>query len=140
MKWGDENENRDVLQNLEFSVVEIWRRQPEMTDWVALRAYEAAYQFYRSEQRGGTPRPSGLKGLDAEVYEAVKAVCEFRLGRGSSPELAQVPEQARVSESIPTIPLDKLLECLRELAKSVQRHIRLGGRQGYLTFIDRFLP
>ena len=40
----------DILQNLEFSVVEIWRAHPEMSDYAALRAYEAAFQTYRDRK------------------------------------------------------------------------------------------
>ena len=74
------DDNLDILQNLEFSVVEIWRGHPEMSDYAALRAYEAAFQIYRAELRGHAPKPPGLTGLDAEAFEAVKAMCEFRLG------------------------------------------------------------
>jgi sugar phosphate isomerase/epimerase len=122
----------DILQNLEFSVVEIWRAHPEMSDYTALRAYEAAFQTYRAELRGHAPKPPGLSGLDAEAFEAVKAMCEFRLARKPCP----VPGP----ENVPPIALPLLVDCLRELGKSVERHTKADGRQGYLTFIDRFLP
>jgi hypothetical protein len=129
MKLTDEN--LDVLQNLEFSVVEIWRAHPEMSDYAALNAYEAAFQFYRAEMRGHMPKPHTLTGLEATVFEAVKAMCEFRLGRGGLPVAGP--------EKIPPVPLEKIVDCLRELSKSVARHTKQGGRQGYLNFIDRFL-
>ena len=75
----------DILQNLESSVVGIWRAHPEMSDYTALRAYEAAFQTYRAELRGHAPKPSGLSGLDAAAFEAVKAMCEFRLAREPCP-------------------------------------------------------
>lgn len=130
MKWTEDK--LDILQNLEFSVVEIWRAHREMSDYSALRAYEAAFQWYRAELRGHTPKEPALKGLDASTFEALKAMCEFRLGRGECP----VPGP----ELIPPIKIELLVECLRELAKSVERHTKHGGRQGYLTFIDKFLP
>jgi hypothetical protein len=123
------DEKLDILRNLESSVVQIWRAHPEMSDYVALRAYEAAFQTYRAEMRGHTPKPLGLTGLDGEAWEAVKAICEFRLGR-SNPRV----------EKIPPISLALLLDCLRELVRSVERHTKVDGRQGYLTFIDQYLP
>jgi hypothetical protein len=126
------DDNLDVLQNLEFSVVQIWRDNREMSDYSALRAYEAAFQIYRAEARGHTPKPHGLSGLDAAAFEAVKAMCEFRLGRGQ--RLVDLPE------NIPPVPLERIVDCLRQLAKSVERHTKAGGRQGYLTFIEGFLP
>ena len=132
MKW--EEKNLDILQNLEFAIVEVWRAHPEMTDYSAQRAYEAARQFYRAEQRGQPPKPPALTGLDATAFEALKAMCEFRLGRedGPLPGAEEFP--------LTRIPLEKLIACLQELAKSVERHTRDGGRQGYLQFIDGFLP
>ena len=130
MKWTEDK--LDILQNLEFSVVSVWREHPEMLDYSALRAYEAAFQLYRAELRGHTPKPSGLTGLDQTVFASLHAMCEFRLGRGTG--MVDVPED------IPPISLELLLDCLRELAKSTERHTKAEGRQGYLTFIDQFLP
>lgn len=130
MNWTDDK--LDVLQNLEFTVVEIWRANREMSDYAALRAYEAAFQFYRAEMRGHTPKPHALSGLEAAAFDAVKSVCEFRLGRAPGPGSA--------AEKVPAVPLEKIVDCLRELSKSVERHTQQSGRQGYLNFIDRFLP
>jgi hypothetical protein len=129
MKWAEDK--LDILQNLEFSVVEIWHDHPDLSDYNALRAYETAFQSYRSELRGQVPKLADLKGLDAVVYEALRGMCEFRLARGPCP-LAD-------GEKIPAIPLELLVDCLRGLAKSVERHTRDGGRQGYLSFAHQFL-
>ena len=83
MKWQEEN--LDVLQNLEFAIVEVWRANPEMNDYSALRVYEAARQYYRAELRGQPPRPPALTGLDAVAFASLKRMCEFRLGRDSGP-------------------------------------------------------
>lgn len=121
-----------VLQNLEFGVAEVWRAHPEMTDYAALRAYEAAFKVYREQLRGHVPKPPTLTGLDWAAFEAVTAMCEFRLGRRAGPR-EDMP-------AIAPVPLEKVVDYLRELAKSVERHTRVSGRQGYLTFIDKFLP
>jgi hypothetical protein len=126
-------ENLDILQNLESAVAQVWRRHPEMSDYVAQRAYDAAYQQYRDEARGHTPKPCALTGLDREVFDALSAICEFRLGRNA---LSGGPDEPAISP----VPVSRLLDCLRELRKSVERHTKFGGRQGYLTFIDGFLP
>ena len=123
--------NLDVLQNLEFAIVEVWRAHPEMTDFTAQNAYETACQLYRAEQRGHTPKTVVLTGLDAIAFEAVKQICEARLGR-SSEFLKNVP--------IEPIPVETLVDCLRTLSRSVERHTKISGRQGYLGFIDKFLP
>ncbi len=125
-------EDLDLLQNLEFAVAQVWRTHPEMTDYAAQRAYDAAYQRYRDEARGHTPKPCALTGLDRETLNAVLAICEFRLGRE--------PQPGRSKETVTPVPVSRLLDCLGTLRKSVERHTRLGGRQGYLTFIDGFVP
>ena len=125
-------ENLDILQNLEFGVVQFWRAHREMTDYSALRAYEAAFQLYRAEARGHTPKPHGLTGLDVTVFDTIKGICEFRLGRGG--------QATDAPENVPPVPVEKIVDCLRNLSKSVERHTKDGGRQGYLTFIDQFLP
>ncbi len=130
MKWTEDK--LPILQNLEFSVLEVWRANPEMTDYAALRAYETAFQFYRGEFRGRATNLPELKGHDAAAFEALKVMCEFRLGRANGPSISP--------DIIPPIPLELLMDCLRELGKSVQRHTKLGGRQGYLTFIARYMP
>ncbi len=127
-----DDRNLDVLQNLEFAVVEVWRKHPDMTDYVAQRAYEAAFELYRAEARGHSPKPPSLSGLDQITFDALKDVCELRLGRGES--------LLGAAQSLPAVPVPVLVDCLRELRRSVERHTKLEGRQGYLKFIDAFLP
>lgn len=122
----------DVLQNLEMSVISLYRRNPEMTDYVALRAYEAAYEFYRAEQRGHAAKPHGLTGLDAATCEAVCAICEFRLGRDPGPD----PK----GPAVEPISAEEMVACLRRLMRSVKLHTERAGRQGYLNFVAHFLP
>jgi hypothetical protein len=127
-----DDRNLDVLQNLEFAVVEVWRKHPDMTDYVEQRAYEAAFEWYRAEARGHLPKAPSLSGLDQVAFDALKGMCELRLGRGES--------VLGAAQSLPAIPVPVLVDCLRQLRKSVERHTQLEGRQGYLQFIDGFLP
>ena len=119
----------DVLQNIEFAVVETWRRHREMTNYAVMRAYDAAIAHYRALDLGQTPKPANLTGLDAEVFEAVQAMCEWRLGRTTEP---QQPE-------ITPLATEDLLACLRKLRKSVDHWTKAGGRQGYLQLIEKFV-
>ena len=128
---NSEPKNIDILQNLEFAVVEIYRKHREMSDHVAARAYEAVFERYRAEARGHQPKPSALTGLDLEVFDALVGMCELRLGR--------TPMNSAGDEAIPPIPANEIVDCLRELRKSVERHTRSGGRQGYLSFVDGFI-
>jgi hypothetical protein len=102
-----EEKNLDLLQNLEFSVVSVWREHPDMTDYSVLRVFETALQVYRDEARGHAPKPHTLTGLDIVAFDCLKSMCDWRLGRGASPD-----EGAGMQE-IPPVPLDALLDCLR---------------------------
>ena len=129
---NSEPKNLDVLQNLEFAVVEVFRKHREMSDHVAARAYEAAFERYRTEARGHQPKPCVLTGLDREVLNAVVTMCELRLGRATIP--------GAPNDAFPMLPVVELVDCLRELRKSVERHTQREGRQGYLTFVERYVP
>ena len=52
-----EEQYLDVLQNLEFGIVQMARRHPEMSDWEALAAVEALMQVYRAEAAGREAHP-----------------------------------------------------------------------------------
>jgi len=119
----------DVLQNLESAVVTLYRRNPDMTDYVAVRAYSAAYERYRAEHRGHSPKPHGLTGLDLTAYEAVCKMCEFWLGR-------DVPDDAPPVESLTA---EEVVTCLRRLSRSANLHTQRAGRQGYLNYVSHFV-
>ena len=122
--------NLDVLQNIESAVVQIWRDNPALTNYSVMRAYEAAIAYYGALARQHTPKPVNLTGLDAALFEAVKSICELRLGRVALPDQPEFPP----------LPTEDLVACLRKLCKSVDHWTKAGGRQGYLQFIDKFLP
>ncbi|HVR35591.1 MAG TPA: hypothetical protein VMS21_07035 [Methylomirabilota bacterium] len=126
-----EPDNIDVLQNIEHAVITVFRERPEMNDHVVQRAYDAAFERYRAETRGHPIKPCMLTGLDREVFDAVVRMCEFRLGRAGL--------DGDLSGAMAPIALDALLNCLRELRKSVERHTRASGRQGYLGFVEGFI-
>lgn len=129
------DEDLPALRELESCILRVWDDRGEMNDYTVGRAYEAAYKFYRSVSRGGQPAPPPLNGLDLETHNAVHAVCEKLLTTGAAPFKG-------MSKEANTKPLtvEKLVELLRELARSVERHTKLGGRKGYLEFVSEYLP
>jgi hypothetical protein len=130
-----EERYQDVLQNIEFGIIRVYRDHPEMTDWEALSAIEALLDTYRAEAKGRQARTPSLDSLAQEVYEMVKVMCEWRLGRerfyDEDGETAEIP--------VEPITLDELMACLKRVRKSINRWHRRGGRQGYLTFVSQFV-
>lgn len=130
---GIEAEREDLLHNIEFVVARFHRMYPAMTDYAVLRTYEALAQNYSAEVAGRSAFAPTAEGAEAEMLQAVKQMCEWRLGRG--PEL-------RLEEPAPECdPFDvpTLVLCLKRLIKSVKFWTKEGGRQGYLNFIDDFI-
>jgi hypothetical protein len=125
-----EEEYEDVLQNIEAAIVSVHRGHPEMLDYDVDGALEALIARYAAEQRGRTVRDPVLHGLREEVFNAVRVICEWRLGRDPSDASAAGDGEVGV---------DVIVACLKRVRTSVQRWTREGGRKGYLTFIRRFV-
>ena len=128
-----EEERLDVMQNLEFAVARAYRRHPEMTDYAVLRTYEALLQAYSAEVTGRPPKSATAEGLEAELLEQVKQMCEWRLGRSAlSPDQDEDPEREPLD--VPTLVL-----CLKRLVKSVNKWTKHRGRRGYVDFMTQFI-
>jgi len=130
----DDHPHMDVLQNIEFSVTQIFRKHPELTDFEVDLAYQTIYQNYRGEANNREGKiPSNP--LSAEVYHAVRAVCEWRLGRDDVADKkgrkVELPEN--------NIEVEAITDCLKVLRKSLRLWTKQGGKQGYLNYINQFL-
>jgi len=125
----------DVLQNIEFAIVDTWQRMPELLDYHVDAALEAAIGHYSAEQQGRTRRAVQLEGARLAVYEAVRNVCEWRLGR------AALATGANAHRDAPLEPkrVDEMVSCLKRIRKSAQGWTKRGGRQGYLQFVSRYV-
>ncbi len=131
-----EERYEDVLQNIEFGIVRVYRDHPEMTDWEALAAIEALLSTYRAEAKGRQATPLSLNPLAEEVYDLVETMCEWRLGREKP---FSNEEGEPVEFPVEPITLDELIACLKRIRKSINFWTREGGRQGYLTFVSQFV-
>lgn len=128
-----EEERLDVLQNLEAAVARLYRIHPDMTDYAALRTYEALQREYSAEITGRSQQPASAEGVEADLLADVKAVCEWRLGRAPWPsDLGAAPAYEPLD--VPT-----LVRCLKRLVKSVNKWTKHNGRQGYLDFMTQFV-
>ena len=130
-----EEEYQDVLQNIEFAIVEVYREDPMLLDYDVLEGLEALRRYYQAQERQ-RPAPSlRLFEQSQRVFDRVKGMCEWRLGRvelvdGQGEELEVRPEPLRVEE---------IGQCLKRIHQSVQRWNKLRGRRGYLDFVSPFI-
>ena len=127
-----EEEYLDVLQNIEFAIVSVYRERNDLRDYGVMRALDALIDFYRAEARGHIPKEFHLPEKETLVFQRVQDMCEFRLGRenlGSNVQAISIEKKTA----------DEILACLRKIRKSVDRWNKQGGKQGYLQFVSEFV-
>ena len=129
-----EEEYEDVLQNLEFGIVQVYRQNRSLLDSDVSDALEALIRLYRSEQGNRSPRRFRFDQRTQHVFDSVKGWCDFRLGRTDLTN----PDGQRVLDVTP-LSIDELVACLKRIEKSVRRWTKQNGRQGYLNFVEPFL-
>jgi hypothetical protein len=122
-----EDEHLDVLQNIEFAIMQTYQEIPGLIDAEVLNALEALIYLYNAEMQGKTGLSRPLRGTTATVAAGIQEICEIRLGRGLVIEAAVEPKT-----------LTDILDCLKRLKSSVKLWTTKGGRQGYLKFVHNF--
>ena len=131
MKKFGEN-NPDVLQNIEFGIIQVYRADPSLIDVDAKDAIDALVRHYHAEEEQRTPPKLRLGERAERVFQSVQKMCEWRLGRSLSP--------GEAAEFEVGIPVPDLVKALRQIQKSIPRWSRQGGRKGYLDFVIQYLP
>jgi hypothetical protein len=128
-KFGEEH--LDVLQNIEAGIVQVYRADRSLLDVDVKDALDALVRLYRAEEEGRTPPATRLGARAGRIFASVQPVCEWRLGRSPAPGETAIVD--------PGIPVAGLVECLREIQKSVPRWSQQGGRRGYLQFVSQYV-
>src|SRR5665811_1831714 len=75
----------DVLQNIEFGIVAVYRVEPSLLDVDAKDAVEALIRHYHAEEKQRTPPNMLLAERPERVFRSVQPFCEWRLGRSAFP-------------------------------------------------------
>jgi len=130
-----EDKYLDVLQNIEFGIVMTYREYPEMTDYDVMRVLEALIDSYAAEKIGREPRKQPTSEVERVMFENVRRMCEWRLGRKELDEDSQAEEEQKVNP----ITVDELLLCLKKILKSVNMWNEEFGAQGYLKFVSQYV-
>lgn len=130
-----EEENTDILQNIEFAIVRVYHENLMLVDFDVENALSALISTYGAQMKNLEPRVPNLNERARKVYDAVKVMCDWRLGRESMTDVSGNP----VEQGPEPVGLEVISACLKRVRRSVQRWNKEGGRQGYLTFIQRFI-
>jgi hypothetical protein len=124
--------NLDMLQNIEFGIIQVYRADKSVLDIDVKDAVDALVRHYHAEEEQRNPPVRRLGDRAQRVFSSVQAACEWRLGRAVGPGETELEKS--------TVPVAIVVECLRKIQKSVPRWSQQGGRQGYLNFIGQYLP
>ncbi len=123
----------DVLQNIEFAIVSTYREHPELADSNVERVLELLIRVYGAEANQRPAPPMHLAELDAQLADRIRAMCDWRLGRGEGLSTEAGPVQPEPKTA------DEMIACLKRIRLSVKRWTKQGGRQGYLNFINEYV-
>jgi hypothetical protein len=124
-----EDQHLDVLQNIEFAIMQVYESTPDLIDTEVFKAIEAVTRIYSAEAQGRSGSALSVKGISAEVAEQVREACETRLGRASA---------GNIDESMEPKTLTDIIDCLKRIQSSIKFWTQKGGRQGYLNFVRNF--
>jgi len=133
MKEAGES-NLDVLQNIEFGIIQVYRADKSLLDFDVKDAVDALVRHYQAEEEGRTPPARRLGERAQLVFSSVQQMCEWRLGR------IPFPGEGDGDLGKAVMPIADLVKCLRKIQKSVPLWSQQGGRQGYLNFVGQYLP
>lgn len=126
-----EEEYMDVLQNIEMAILSVYREYHDLLDYDVDKVLNILWTEHRNEKQGRTTPVPTLGDNARLVYDRIKEVCQWRLGRT---EIAIGDEFTRLKPE--PISVDEIMDCLKRIRKSVDLWNKQGGRQGYLYFID----
>lgn len=130
-----EDKYLDVLHNLESAIVDVYHEHPDLTDYDVDKVLNTLLMEYKAGQQNRQNPAPAFTPLRQQVYERVKGMCEWRLGRVDA-----VKSEGGYIIKPDAIQLDEMMACLKRIRKSVEKWTREGGRQGYLHFVEQFLP
>ena len=131
-----EDEYPDLLQNIEWALVNEFRNDASLLDLDVRDAVGSLVRHYEAVLSSSSSAARRLSAPAERVFEAVRAVCEWRLGHAAeSPQFAPANPEARS----PAITPATLVLCLKRIRKSIDLWTKQGGRQGYLRFVANFI-
>ena len=118
--WSDEH--LDILQNIEFAIVQTDNQTDGLTDWEVEDALSELIRRGNAFRRGRETEPRRLAPKTQAVADMVEDMLALRI------------EDLGADDT-----LDEHLKALKTVRASVKRHRRIHGRRGYLDFIHEYV-
>ena len=130
-----EEEYLDVLQNIEFAIVNVYRSEQALSDYDVSKILNVLISGYQAELSKRDFSKPNLSPSQERLYVSVKHMCEWRLGR----EAMDKKEKQFQKGKPESISVEEIIACLKRIRKSVEMWNKQSGRKGYLDYIDQFL-
>src|SRR5262245_34987564 len=124
-----------VLQNIEFGLVSVYRDNPNLVDTGTMYVMDTLIKVYTGELQGRQVALPQFKSEELAVYDRVRTMCEWRLGRAELMDAKGHKSDADVEP----ITVEEIIACLKRIRKSIERWYKEGGRRGYYEFIRQFV-
>ncbi len=129
-----EDRYMDVLQNIESAIVGTYRQHPELSDRNVKDVLDILTRSYEVEARGHSLPAPKFSSPTKELYENVRSMCDWRLGKESLIDESGQPLEREMSPKT----INEILACLKRIRLSLKTH-KSGGRHGYLDFVRQFV-
>lgn len=100
----------DVLQNIEFGIVQVYREHTNLLDHDVISALEALIDYYRAQEVNRPTRHFNLSDRTMLVFDNVKDICEWRLGRIS----LKVEGEENDETNPEAITVNEIINCLKK--------------------------
>jgi hypothetical protein len=133
-----EDDYLDVLQNIEFGIVQFYHQTPDLIDAEVANAVEALTRIYEAEAQGKRVSSRPIRGMTKQVMVVIQAMCEIRLGRADESAADQLQLPGDLSGDQIVTPAE-IAACLKRIRSSIKFWTERGGRQGYLDYIQQFM-
>jgi hypothetical protein len=130
-----EDRYMDVLQNIESAIVGTYRQHPELSDRNVKDVLDILTRSYEVEARGHSLPAPKFSSPTKELYENVRSMCDWRLGKGALIDESGQPLEREMSPKT----INEILACLKRIRLSIKTH-KSGERHGYLDFVRQFVP
>jgi hypothetical protein len=130
-----EEDYLDVLQNIEFAIISVYRSEQALTDYDVNKIINVLILEYQAEFSKRDFSKPNLSPLQEQLYGSVKGMCEWRLGRESLDQ----KEKRLEMKNLKPVSVEEIIACLKRIRKSVETWNKKGGRTGYLQYIEQFL-
>ena len=137
---GLEDRHPDILQNIEFAIVNVYRDDPGLRDNDVIKALDALISHTQRLAMGRESSPPDLLPSSEAVYNAVVGILDFRSETDEEDEQETEERRPRFSRALrKTTREDIYLACLRKIHKSARRWNRERGERGYLDFVSNYI-